>query len=319
MYGYFINKNMDKTYSTTKQLLLSTEVPTSTRTYKAISHQQVIDCTLEAIDKAGLVLSTETYSSSKGGNIAIGKYAIKSVADNEMQLQIAWLNSYNKSKRLTYGIGAQVFICMNGLVSADMGFFKKKHQGGIQEFTPLAIAEYVKQAEEVFKNLQDEREKMKQVILTRRIIAELLGRAVIEQGFITTTQLNIVNRELTHPTHDYGAPNSMWEVYQFCSWAMKSLHPSLWMSSHLDAHTFFTQEAGLFVPEKKNILIENDISNGFAPNQMDIYDIPGVGVGMSDSGNVLLTESLSEEEVANIPMASFTKPIMTVVPNEPEE
>ena len=99
-----------KTYSTTKQLLISAELPATTRTYKCIPHQQVIDCTLEAIDKAGLVLSSERYSSSKEGKIATGRYAIKSVADNEMQLQIAWLNSYNKTKRLTYGIGAQVFI-----------------------------------------------------------------------------------------------------------------------------------------------------------------------------------------------------------------
>lgn len=274
-----------KTYSTTKQLLLSATLPESTRTYKCIPHQQVIDCTLEAIDKAGLVLSSETYSSAKDGKIATGKYTIKSVADNEMQLQIAWLNSYNKTKRLTYGIGAQVFICQNGMVSADMGFFKKKHQGGIQEFTPLAIVEYVKQAEEVFKRLQDEREKMKQVQLTKRVIAELLGRAVVEEEFITTTQLNIVKREMEHPTHDYGAPNTMWEVYNFCSYAMKELHPSLWMGSHLKAHSFFTTEAGIIVPSKQ-ILVMND-GQEVAPNQVTMYEVPGfVPESINDSGTV---------------------------------
>jgi hypothetical protein len=97
-------------YSVTKQLLLNTPVPETTKTYKAIPHKQVIDCTLEAIDKAGLILANENYSASAEGLIATGKYTIKNVADDEMQLQIAWLNSYNKTKRLTYGIGAQVFI-----------------------------------------------------------------------------------------------------------------------------------------------------------------------------------------------------------------
>jgi len=268
-----------KTYNVTKQLLLNTALPESTKTYKCVPHKQVIDCTLEAIDKAGLVLSSETYSSAKNGQVATGKYTIKSVADDEMQLQIAWLNSYNKSKRLTYGIGAQVFICQNGMVSADMGYFKKKHQGEIQEFTPVAIVEYVKQAQEVFERLQNEREKMKQVQLTRRVIAELLGRAVMEEGFITTTQLNIVKHELDHPTHDYGAPNSMWEVYQFCSYSMKELHPSLWMGSHLKAHSFFTAESGIIVPSKQ-ILVMSD-GEEVPANQVSMYDVPE----FDDSGN----------------------------------
>ena len=58
---------MKETYSTTKQLLISAEVPASTKSYKAVPHQQVIDCTLEALDKAGLILSSERYSSSKEG------------------------------------------------------------------------------------------------------------------------------------------------------------------------------------------------------------------------------------------------------------
>jgi len=289
----------EKTYSSTKQILINATLPESTRTYKCIPHQQVIDCTLEALDKAGLVLAHETYAASKEGQIATGKYTIKSVADNEMQLQIAWLNSYNKTKRLTYGIGAQVFICQNGMVSADMGFFKKKHQGEIQEFTPLAIIEYVKQAEEVFKRLQNEREKMKQVQLTKRVIAELLGRAVVEEEFITTTQLNIVKREMEHPTHDYGAPNSMWEVYNFCSFAMRELHPSLWMNSHLKAHSFFVSESGIIVPASVPIFTETQPAN-----QMNIYDIPGV----VEDQTAVVVETMVEtapEDVETLPLASM--------------
>lgn len=285
-----------KTYSITKQLLIGTEIPNSTKTYKAVPHKQVIDCTLEAIDKAGLVLSSEAYSASANGNVAIGKYTIKSVADNEMQLQIAWLNSYNKTKRLTYGIGVQVFICQNGMISADMGFFRKKHQGEIQEFTPLAINEYIKRAEEMFKNLQDEREKMKQVQLTKRVIAELLGRAVVEEEFITTTQLNIIKREMDHPTHDYGCPNSMWEIYNFCSFSMKELHPSLWMHSHLAAHSFFTRESGIIIP-KETVAVA--IGEAVAPNQVSMLDVPGFSNTLEETNNEAPDDSNYEEQLTS--------------------
>lgn len=242
-----------ETYNTTRELLINTELPALTRTYSPVAHERVMDLTLNAISNAGFILDKEMYSSAKEGNVATGRYTIKSVHDDEMQLQIAWLNSYDKSKRLTWGVGVSVFICLNGMVSADMGYFKKKHQGEIQEYTPKTITEYVKRAEDTFITLQQERESMKQVEISKRISAELLGRAVIENEFITTTQLNIIKKELEHPTHDYGAPNSMWELYQFCTYSLKYIHPSLWMNNHLEAHSFFTTEAGLIIPEKREL------------------------------------------------------------------
>jgi 2C-methyl-D-erythritol 2,4-cyclodiphosphate synthase len=44
------------TYSTTKYFLTGTELPKETRTYKPVSHGQLIDVTLESIHKAGFKL-----------------------------------------------------------------------------------------------------------------------------------------------------------------------------------------------------------------------------------------------------------------------
>src|SRR5688572_11394534 len=102
------------TYTSTKQALIGATIPTESRTYKPFSHGNVIDLTLEAINKAGFTLDKESYMACKGNNVAIRKYTIGNVSDPEMQLQISWLNSYDKSKRLTWGIGGQVRICLNG-------------------------------------------------------------------------------------------------------------------------------------------------------------------------------------------------------------
>lgn len=299
-------------YGIAKQLLLNTPVPETTRTYKAIPHKQVIDCTLEAIDKAGLILANETYSASAEGLIATGRYTIKNVADNEMQLQIAWLNSYNKKKRLTYGLGSLITICMNGMVSADMGFFKKKHQGEIQEFTPVAIAEYIKRAEEVFKKLQEEREMMKEIQLTKRITAELLGRAVVEEEFITTTQLNIIKREMLHPTHDYGHPNSMWEIYNFCSFSLKETHPSLWMRNHLKAHSFFAKASGLIVPASIAV-------GEVASNQTSMYDVPEFATQPEELIDVIPEDVEFPEEFSGGPEPPMEEPAKEELSTTTEE
>ena len=234
-----------KTYESAKSILINAEIPQQTRTYKPVSHERLIDLTLESIYQSGFELSTESYSSARNGNVANGKFAIKNVADSEMQLQIGWQNSYDKSLSLKFAIGTKIFICSNGCVSGDYGAFKKKHQGEIQEFTPQAITEYIQRAGDAFQRMQAERDVMKSIDVTRRVQAELIGRMIVEEQFIESTQLNIIRKELESPTHDYGASGSLWELYQFTTFSMKEVHPTLWMDNHIDAHNFFTGAAGI--------------------------------------------------------------------------
>jgi hypothetical protein len=236
-----------KSYEVTKQILLGAEVPQQTRTYKPVTHAELIDLTLGGIEKAGFALDTESYTAAAGGQVANGMFTIRNVADSEMQLQIGWQNSYNKTLTLKFAIGTRIFICKNGCVSGDYGAFKKKHVGTIQTFTPQAITDYIKSAGDAFQRMQGEREKMKQIEISERMKAELIGRMIIEEEFIQSTQLNIIKKELKSPTHDYGAKDSLWELYNYTTFAMKEVHPTLWMKNHIDAHNFFVTESGLIV------------------------------------------------------------------------
>jgi len=227
------------TFNTTKELIMNTPVPVQTRTYKPVSHSSLIDLTLNSIEKAGFVLDKETYSSAVDGQVANGRFSISNVADSEMQLQIGWQNSYNKQLTLKFAIGTRILVCQNGCVSGDYGAFKKKHVGEIQSFTPQAITDYIKSAGDVFEKMQKSREQMKQIEITRRTKAELIGRMILEEQFINSTQLNIISRELKSPTHDYGAKDSVWELYNYTTFAMKETHPGMWMENHIKAHKFF--------------------------------------------------------------------------------
>lgn len=250
-----------QTYTTTKDYLINTQLAEQTRTYKPISHRELIDTTLESIHRAGFSLDGESYSQAKNGMIANGKYTIRNIADSEMQIQVAWQNSLNKSLSLKWALGIHVFICQNGQVSGDMGAFKKKHMGEIQTFTPYTISEYIKTAGEVFIQMQKERESMKQIELTKRVTAELLGRMYLENEFITSTQLNIVKGQLSHPTYNYNSPGSMWELMQFVTYSLRDTHPSDWMSAHIECNKFFVSEAGIIIPQKEEIQIPEVIDS----------------------------------------------------------
>lgn len=250
----------NKTYSTTKELLINAPLPQTTRTYKAVAHEQLIDLTLEGIHQAGFNVSKEVYTSAKDGNVATARYAIGNVADKEMQLQLMWQNSYDKTKKLDFAIGAMVLVCTNGMMSfRAMNAFRKKHVGEIQTMAPQKIVEYIRASSEVFMALQADRDEMKQVEVDRRIAAELIGRMYIEQEFIESTQLNIIKRELNKPSFDYNAPSSLWELYNHTTFAIGAIHPARWMDDHMAAHKFFVEAAELMMPTKPLITIPTEL------------------------------------------------------------
>lgn len=242
------------TYNTTKELLLQVVPPQSTRTYKSITHQELIDLTLNAIDNAGFKLDKEMYSVARDGDVATGRFSISNVADKEMQLQIGWQNSYDKSVSLKFAIGTRIIVCENGCVSGNYGSFKRKHAGEVQTFAPQAIREYIANAGEAFINLQKERDSMKQIMLTNRTKAELIGRMIIDDKIISATQLSIIAKELSAPTHNYNSPDSLWELYNYTTFAMKGIHPSSWIDSHVDVHKFFVSESK--APATRSIVYE---------------------------------------------------------------
>lgn len=247
---------MAQDYSTTKQLLLATPLPEQTRTYKPVSHGQLMDLTLEGIHQAGFILDKELYSAASDGQVANGRFSISNLADTEMQLQIMWQNSYDKTLPLKFSIGAMVLVCTNGMVSfRAMNAFRKKHVGEIQTMAPNRIGEYIKQAGEVFTALQYDRDQMKQVEIDKRVTAELIGRMYIEEQFIESTQLNIIKRELDKPTHNYNATGSLWELYNHTTFAIGKIRPNRWMEDHMAAHKFFTEAYELMTTPKSLITI----------------------------------------------------------------
>lgn len=219
--------------------MLNTPVPEQTRTYKPVSHQQLMDLTMESIHQSGYTLASQEYSVAEDGLVANGKYTIGNVADSEMQLQVAWQNSYNRKVSLKFALGTRVLICQNGMVSGNYGSFKSQHRGDIQTVAPANIVEYVKKGSSAFRQLQRDRDVFKQYETTDQVVAELIGRMYIQEDLITSTQLNILKRELVKPTHDYGAEGSLWDLYNHSTFALKGSHPSKWMSSHSNLHTFF--------------------------------------------------------------------------------
>jgi len=149
--------------------------------------------------------------------------------------------------------------------------------GEIKSFAPKEISEQIKSAGDTFRLIQNQREAMKEIEIDGRVQAEILGRMFIEHDIITSTQLNIIKNELIKPSFDYKAVNSLWELYQYTTFAMKELHPALWLNNHISVHDFFTK-------------------SGIKSIKTDFFDISSAFVSSPVPRQITLDESILDIE-----------------------
>jgi hypothetical protein len=222
--------------------LLRVAVPKGTASYSPVPHKKVIELTLEQLDKAGLKVLSEAYHMARNGNQARGSYEI-GIKDKEMHLKLAWHNSYDKTMPVRWAMGAHIIVCENGMVVGDLGIFKRRHTGTVLEDYAETIKEHILQAGSMFDTLKNEREQMKNIDIDSRTRAELIGRMFLEDKILTSTQLGIIRDEIENPSYgDYGAPGTIWELYNHGTVGMKQDHPTSYIDHHIKYHNFFRKE-----------------------------------------------------------------------------
>ncbi len=226
--------------------MFSAPLPEKTDSYTPIAHETIDKITRTALQEQGFVLSKTFYRSSTDGRLGQAEYHINYGDDPEMGLMIAWQNSYNKLISFKYAIGAHVMVCSNGAVSGDIGAYKRKHTGTADEEAASQIKYYLQNAKQIFLNLVRDREHLKKIDLSPERMAEIIGRMFIHKEIITSTQINIMKREMETPSFDYGVPvHNAWSLYNFATHAFKEDSPRNWISRHIDLHSFFGEEFGL--------------------------------------------------------------------------
>jgi len=252
------------TVDTAYYQLMNAPLPEKTGRYTPIAHPRVIGYITEMLDKQGFKIKKSTYRSAAEGLIGQGEYHLEYGNDPEMGLMLAWQNSYNKQVSFKYAIGAHVFVCANGVVCGDLASYKRRHTGTADSDALEYIETYIKQAKEIFERLVHDREELKKHTLGWKDVAEMVGRMYLYDQIITSTQLNIMKREMDNPTYSYGVePMNAWSIYNYATHAFKEDSPRNWINRHIDLHNFFSKEFNLDTykqsekaPVEKKIIVE---------------------------------------------------------------
>lgn len=276
-----------KTNYMTEDRLRSISLPNHGGKYAVISHGSIIDETKQQLAAAGFEIEKELYKTSSDGQIAQGVYHLKYGNDVDMGLMFAWSNSYNKQQKFKCAAGAQVFICMNGVVSGDMSNFRRKHMGknAIQDVI-TSIQEQISNAKTYFNNLVEDKDMLKNIILTPRDKGRILGELFANDEILTLTQVGIVKRELDKPTYTYNADaNSAWSMYNHITYALKESHPGHYIDDHQKVHQYFVNQYGqLIAPPIEEDIIIKPINKKYVTEDLVVslagsdFDLDAVGV-----------------------------------------
>lgn len=233
-------------------------LPERTESYTPISHSTIDENTKLILKQMGFSISNIHYRSSLDGLVGQAEYHLNFGNDPEMGLMVAWQNSYNKAVSFKYAVGAHVFVCANGCVGGDLGAYRRKHTGSADIESSEIMRTYLYGAKGIFEKLIYDREYLKKINLEPSEMAAIMGRMFIHNEIITSTQINIMKRELQNPTYDYGVPkHNAWALYNFATHAFKEDTPKNWMKRHVDLHKFFSENFGIiptpteeFIPQE---------------------------------------------------------------------
>jgi hypothetical protein len=233
----------------TKAHLISIDLPVHGDSYTVISHESVMNYAFTELANAGFGIATEEYRATADGQIAQGIYKLTYNSDPELSMMFAWTNSYNKQVRFKCGVGAYVNQTGTVMVCGDMGSWARKHTGSADEETIQTIKDQIADATKYYDQLVADKEAMKDISMTKRKQAQMLGILFAEYQILTTEQASMIRNQMDRPSYVFADSNSLWAFYNYVTTALQHSHPKTWMEDQRVLHYFMSSVNNFNVPK----------------------------------------------------------------------
>lgn len=257
---------------TTKEYLVNAPLPEATDTYTVVPHKDVIERTEQTLEKMGFEIEREFYKCNQDAKIAQGIYHLKYSDDPDIGMLFTWSNSYDKSMRFKCCVGGYVHESLASIISGNMGTYARKHTGDADSDVLSTIDSQLINAEEYFKDLLIQKDKMLNLILTSKIRAELTGRMYFEHELFTSEQLSIIGTQYKKSSYAInGESNTVWYMYHAILIALQRAHPRTWMEQQIISHNFIEKEFMLVGTKQDDVLNESEPE--VISNQITILDV----------------------------------------------
>jgi hypothetical protein len=233
--------------------LLSIGTPDATSSYCPISNYEIVNTALEELDRQGFRLKSEFHKTDSSMSKFVGGFIV-SGGDSEMDLMFGYKNSYDKSMSAAYALGVSVMICSNSAVRGEEMMIRK-HTGEANIVLKKAISEGITRLGDNFNYIKNDFNKLKEIDVTKKTMASLIGQLYLNEEIIKSHQLSILKKELEEESYIYGVENTAYNLYQDITHSLKNSHPTSFIKDHANLHRFFVNEFGLLVQKQELELV----------------------------------------------------------------
>ena len=229
----------------------SQPIPAATRTYGPVANAELHDVVTERVRQHGLTIVNEEFSSALKDQIMLCKLHISSPETPGINRVFAFMNSYNKMRKVSFASGAVVLVCWNGMFWSDEGTFARRHYRNVWDDIHSAVDTQVNKMHTDFTNLMEFKRMSEQVDIQPKSVASLAGRMYFD-GINIPRMLSDLKREI-YQSDEWGfkqtddgilLPDSLWKFYNNCTEAAKRAPAHETVGVHSKITKFLADAAG---------------------------------------------------------------------------
>lgn len=217
-----------------KEVRNSTLIPEKTKSYIPVPNGEFIDAILEEADKRNFTLHSEEWKLAMKGLVMHGFLTFHG-DDPDMGMQVGMLNSYNKEKPATIAIGSTVFICTNGVISADYSL-RRRHTINVWDDLTMLISTAMNGLDDEYHGIVQMKDSLSQMAFSKREQSELLGQMYVATDILNPTMLSTVKQEIIESTFEPFREETAWSFYNHITYALRKAHILETDKKHIEFH-----------------------------------------------------------------------------------
>ena len=236
---------ISKTFEITEERVKKIQLPEETSTYKPVAHGEVIDFIKENISQEG---EMKLFAGNEG-QIVSGVYSFGLDQADDIKGAITFMNSYNKTRKLTITAGLQVKVCSNGMFLPIGGEsrYSEIHSGNIQEEWRDGILQRIKDSDTMVKDHIEIKRIMENIKLSKDGMRQELARLAFDRNDIdlSTYQYRQIYNQIENPLFNYRNGETLWDFYNHCTYAIRDAKPINVHKQHKDLGNHFIKTFNL--------------------------------------------------------------------------
>jgi hypothetical protein len=238
-----------------KSYLLGVPVPQQTKTYTPIPHLYAMDITLKKLSDKNFILLDEIYRCNNSGLIAQGNYILSYSTDEDLNMMVGWSNSYDKSCRFRFIVGAYIKESKSYMISGTLGTWDKVHRGNADKLTIEQIEHQVNNANKYYQQLVNDKNVMKTVAIDMKIMSIALGEIYLKYNLITDEQVSMIKQIVSK---DPKSVTNLWQFYNAIVISLQKSHPKNWIDQQISIHYYICNSFNIV---NQTLKFEEDVND----------------------------------------------------------